>query len=54
MFGLKLLMFNSETGNVLTTSASKEGRVYKGYLDDGYVPVAYVEYFKHISQVEVV
>ena len=45
-------MFNSKTGQVLATSASPEGKVYNGYLDDGYVPVAYVDYFKTIEEVE--
>ena len=49
---MRLLMFNAETGDVLATSASPEGNVYKGYLEEGYVPVAYVEYFKTIEEIE--
>ena len=49
---MRLLMFNAKTGDVLATSASPEGNVYKGYLERGFVPVAYVEYFKTIEEIE--
>jgi len=49
---MRLLMFNSQTGEVLATSAKKEGRIYQSYLDKGFVPVAYVEYFKTIKEIE--
>lgn len=49
---MKLLMFNAETKEVLTTSASPQGPTYQGYLQQGFVPVAYVEYCKTIGQYE--